>query len=805
MWGMKRALVIFIFCGLLAPSSALALESWSLQPTPNAGEASTHNHLFDVSCDSADLAACTAVGTRYNGSGGITYPVAQRWDGVSWSAQAVALKVPGPATRLFGVDCPSATRCIAVGNYDPTVGGPKTLAEIWNGGSWSIQSTPVPAEASSSELVAVGCSSTANCTAVGSAVVKGVKTAIAQKWTSPTWAVSSIPIPAGATSSQLDGVDCIWSNFCVAVGRYTTSGGITKSLAMFWNGTWSLQTLPEPVGATQSTLLDVSCTPTPNACTAVGGWKNGSEGNKQFTLAYRFNGSSWTLQSTPSPSTSIASVFQDVSCKTATSCAAVGSWVSSSGGSNQTLAEDWSGSSWTIQSTPNAPGTTFNAFFGVQCRAPGCLGVGYSTNSSGINRTLSALRSPAPRTNLTYKLIFGPSSGGEGETWKTSLRNALKVWSQWTQLTFTEISISNPTEPDLYLTWSDEYAVGQEFDGPGGKVVRAYGPLEASPGRIYFDDSEAWSTNTCCPVPGKVNITTVAENAIEHGLGISGGTSYETDVGGNTGLTMSQIEAGIGKYGSHPTQRRYFLRNSNSEGSPDIVFETPADGPDSEFAGDVDGDGYDNLGWFEQHSFLCDPPRDEELCRDQVWLYSNPHTNGSNVPYLWTTAYDEVFNQTYDFFIGDWDGDGDERVGYYEGEFTLLGDFSGIEYNFDFGNDGDIPLAGDWNGDGKDTIGMFRRSNSTFYLRNSNSAGGADIVIASYAVAEDQPVVGDWNGDGKDTIGIYRPSTGQWRLNDQNENNAPEYAFFYGNVGGWVRIVGDWNGDGKDTPGFAQD
>ncbi len=801
MSGMKRALAIFVFCGLLAPSSALALESWSLQPTPNAGEASTHNHLFDVSCDSADLAACTAVGTRYNGSGGITYPVAQRWDGVSWSAQAVALKVPGPATRLFGVDCPSATRCIAVGNYDPTVGGPKTLAEIWNGGSWSIQSTPVPAEASSSELVAVGCSSTANCTAVGSAVVKGVKAAIAQKWTSPTWAVSSIPIPAGATSSQLDGVDCIWSNFCVAVGRYTTSGGVTKSLAMFWNGTWSLQTLPEPVGATQSTLLDVSCTPTPNACTAVGGWKNGSEGNKQFTLAYRFNGSSWTLQSTPSPSTSIASVFQDVSCKTATSCAAVGSWVSSSAGSNQTLAEDWSGSSWTIQNTPNAPGTTFNAFFGVQCRAPGCLGVGYSTNSSGINRTLSALRSPAPRTNLTYKLIFGPSSGGEGETWKTSLRNALKVWSQWTQLTFTEISISNPTEPDLYLTWSDEYAVGQEFDGPGGKVVRAYGPLEASPGRIYFDDSEAWSTNTCCPLPGKVNITTVAENAIEHALGISGGTSYETDVGGNTGLTMPQIEAGIGKYGSHPAQRRYFLKNSNSEGIPDIVFETPADGPDSEFSGDWDGDGFDSLGYYEDTGFIDN---------GQLWIYTLQHVFGTNTPTF--IGYFDDHQDTWDFLGGDWNGDGKDELGLYEGsddEFHLWKKYNPAVgenpyANFAFGSNSEIPLAGDWNGDGIDTIGKYNRNTGVFSLRDSNSGGPANYSF-QFGNLNDQPVAGDWNGDGIDTVGVYRPSTGVWYLNDQNANNAAEHVFLYGNVGDWVRVVGDWNKDGIDTPGFAQD
>ncbi|HUC07427.1 MAG TPA: hypothetical protein VMR96_04995, partial [Solirubrobacterales bacterium] len=195
----------------------------------------------------------------------------------------------------------------------------------------------------------------------------------------------------GATSSQLDGIDCLWSNFCVAVGRYTTSGGSIKNLAMFWNGTeWKLQTLTDPKEAAQSTLLDVACTPTPNRCTAVGGWKNSAL--EQFTMAYRFDGSTWTLQSTPNPSGSIASVFQEVSCATETSCTAAGSWVSGGGGSNQTLAEDWNGTSWSIQGTPNPSGASFSAFFGVSCRSTTCHGVGWSRNVLGVDTTLSEFR-----------------------------------------------------------------------------------------------------------------------------------------------------------------------------------------------------------------------------------------------------------------------------------------------------------------------------------------------------------------------------------------------------------------------------
>lgn len=366
-----------VFLASLSVSAAGA--AWTLQTTPSPPEG-TANYLYDVSCEPS-TSACTSVGK--NTSSGVDSPLTHRWNGTSWAEQTPAKKANAVETRLFGVDCPSEARCMAVGSYEAEGGQPTIMAELWNENKWSNQTTPVPAEATTSELVAIGCSWTSECGAVGSAVINGVKTAIAERWVSPTWSLQTVPIPAGATSSQLDGVDCLWSTWCVAVGRYTTSGGSIKNLAMFWNGTeWKIQTLADPEGATQSTLLDISCTSSPsNRCMAVGGWKNSA--NEQFTLAYRFNGTStWTLQSTPNPAGSIASVFQEVSCATETSCTAAGSWVSGSGGSNQTLAEEWNGSSWSIQSTENPAGAAFDAFFGVSCRSTACIGVGWSETTN---------------------------------------------------------------------------------------------------------------------------------------------------------------------------------------------------------------------------------------------------------------------------------------------------------------------------------------------------------------------------------------------------------------------------------------
>ena len=99
-----------------------------------------------------------------------------------------------------------------------------------------------------------------------------------------------------------------------------------------------------------------------------------------------------------------------------------------------------------------------------------------------------------------------------------------------------------------------------------------------------------------------------------------------------------------------------------------------------------------------------------------------------------------------------------------------------------------------------ETIGIFRPSDTTFYLRNSNTTGSADFSIL-FGDSSDLPVAGDWNGDGIATIGIYRPSTGEFFLKDANTFGAPVvYNFTLGNPGD-VPFAGDWDGDGKDSVG----
>jgi hypothetical protein len=114
------------------------------------------------------------------------------------------------------------------------------------------------------------------------------------------------------------------------------------------------------------------------------------------------------------------------------------------------------------------------------------------------------------------------------------------------------------------------------------------------------------------------------------------------------------------------------------------------------------------------------------------------------------------------------------------------------------------PIVGDWNGDGVDTAGLYNPATGFFFLRNTNSAGPADVTFQfGSANVGWTPISGDWNGDGVDTVGLYNPTTGVFFLRNTNSAGPADVTFQFGPAGqGWLPIVGDWDGDGDDTVGL---
>ena len=252
--------------GPSGPPSASKGNGWGVQSTPNPEY--PNGTLNSVSCTSAS--ACTAVGDYFNSSG-VWVALAEVWNGANWALQSTPNPTGASSSYLYGVSCTSASACTAVGFYINNSYNDATLAEVWNGATWRVQSTPNPTGARSSYLSAVSCRSASACTAVGTDTNSlGYVLTLAEVWNGATWRVQSTPNPTGALRSYLSAVSCPSATGCIAVGSFQTSALDEVTLAEVWDGsTWALQSTPNPTGATSSYLYGVSC-PGATGCIAVG-------------------------------------------------------------------------------------------------------------------------------------------------------------------------------------------------------------------------------------------------------------------------------------------------------------------------------------------------------------------------------------------------------------------------------------------------------------------------------------------------------------------------------------------------------
>jgi len=156
---------------------------------------------------------------------------------------------------------------------------------------------------------------------------------------------------------------------------------------------------------------------------------------------------------------------------------------------------------------------------------------------------------------------------------------------------------------------------------------------------------------------------------------------------------------------------------------------------------------------------------------------------------------------------GNWTGrNGGSTIGKYRPAISTFylrnsNTTGGADITVQYGNPGDIPVVGDWDGDGVTTIGVWRPSEAKFYLRNSNTPGPADIVIP-YGRPGDKPVAGDWTGTGRTSVGVYTNEGSIFHLRLNLSANSGELEFWYGDPYlANTPVAGSWNGAGRDTVG----
>jgi hypothetical protein len=354
---------------------------WSLVAIPSPPGASMSN-LQAVSC--ASFEACMAVGSY--ALNGTTSALAERWNGQAWTIVPVPSPKGASTTILYGVSCARVSVCEAVGQAittGPTSVSERSVAAVWDGTAWKLQKVQAPAGPGTfAGLASVSCTGPAWCEAVGGFVgpnPNAQEQPLAEHWDGTAWTVQAAPNPHAENGSSLEGLSCPADNSCMAGGNFAYADVAQSIFAFHWDGgAWMQQAQPNPRGNLDNGESAVAC-PLRSWCTAVGFW-SGLNGDS-LPLTEVWAGQSWLRVPAPRPPGATTTLLAGVSCVTTTGCISVGSWSASAYDNPElTLAEQWDGTRWRVQATPNPSGGKISGLNGVSCASPNggvaCVAVG---------------------------------------------------------------------------------------------------------------------------------------------------------------------------------------------------------------------------------------------------------------------------------------------------------------------------------------------------------------------------------------------------------------------------------------------
>ncbi len=330
-------MILFTVFGMVAAvgqATAGASSSLAWTTTPHPLDTVYEGTFNAVSCASAKF--CVAAGD-YVGYAPPETTMTEVWNGRSWS---LAPQLGVANAVLSGVSCPSRRFCAVVGGrynepynpYDPSpTFAVSTLAEIWNGKTWTRPPTP-NTPFSNNQLNSVSCPNRWSCVAVGSSSTAygGNPRALIESWNGKAWSIATSP--AVGTTSSLSSVSCTRRRFCLALGDYVDASSGHHILAERWEGsTWAVTTSPGSAGSS------VSCVSASFCMASGGGFGGGIE---------RWNGSSWTTLPTPQPAFPFAGTFGDVSCTSRFFCIAITDLHGPTPSAEHSAIVVWNGSVW---------------------------------------------------------------------------------------------------------------------------------------------------------------------------------------------------------------------------------------------------------------------------------------------------------------------------------------------------------------------------------------------------------------------------------------------------------------------------
>lgn len=327
---------------------------------------------------------------------------------------------------LNGVVAISADDVWAVGGtYDPTTHVGESLAEHWNGTSWSVIPTPNPNPISGyayAYLNAVAATASNDVWAVGDYYTFDSPKTLIEHWDGTSWSIIPSPNPS-ALENILYSVAAISVDDAWAVGGDGTSSICPNSaLTLHWDGhQWT--TVCSAIVTNDSGDLQSVAAVSSTDMWAVGSWVLPNSGGRFQILIEHWNGSQWTIS--PTPTTNTSQSLSGVAVAGASNVWAAGD----TSASLQTLAlfEQWNGSQWAFVPGPSPnfaclngiasePGTSQLWAVGCTTAAPSstyATFIAQYTPSAGWTQILSPNVSYGTLSNQLY----GVAAVSANEAW----------------------------------------------------------------------------------------------------------------------------------------------------------------------------------------------------------------------------------------------------------------------------------------------------------------------------------------------------------------------------------------------------
>lgn len=259
---------------------------------------------------------------------------------------------------------------------------------------------------------------------------------------------------------------------CVAallLGALTFQLGTAKAATA---GTCAWNVVASPNGSNGGSGLSGVAAISASDVWAVG--SSGSQVSGQVTVAEHWNGTAWTLVTSPNPGSATNSLYA-ASAASSGNVWAVG-YYANPDGVTHTLIEHWNGTAWSVVTSPS-PGSVNNELFSVVAVSSNDVwAVGFTASNTSAEKTLiehwngtawSVVKSPSPGTSPVNDVLSSVAAVSATDVWAVGSGGSTSqtLAEHWNGTKWSVVTTPNPDQGGVFqgvsaVSSSDVWAVG---------------------------------------------------------------------------------------------------------------------------------------------------------------------------------------------------------------------------------------------------------------------------------------------------------------------------------------------------------